>query len=578
MSLLANSWPEWTRLYWLFCLPFVALLLWALYRTYKHKHDWRSVLPEAFHSILLNQHAPNQNKSRLALLACAWLCALLALLGPNWKKTVEHPSHDRPLAPLVIVIQLTPDMLANDLPPSRLDHIREKVLSILEKRDAAFTALVVYAGSAHTLVPLSNDLLTSQNLLQALHPDLMPTPGQRAELAIERAIKLLQQGAQGEGQILLISSGLSILEQTTIEKLLNKQPIQLKIMGVGSTTGAPIVQSEQGHFLTDAAGAIVISRLNETSLQLLGKQTNSPYTQLSQDNSDLSALDLFTPADSTLNPSMMGQLMSQHDQGYWFILPILLLAASFARRGSLLLILLCLLPMSSFAFGLDNLWLRADQQGAKLLEQHPALAAERFTDPLWRATALYLAEDYQAAAELFANFDNAEAHYNRGNALALAGLLPEALQAYQQALSQAPDMLAAQYNKAIVEDYLDNSQRTQASDKETLTAKEESPSNSVDSLSATTPSATAAITGSEAISQNDSASTAANNTTSQLRANQQSLQSPQQPAESKAQQPKPLPPQAPIHLESWLEQIPDNPSELLKRKFWYEQSMQEAAP
>lgn len=574
MSLLANHWPEWTRLYWLLCVPITLLLLWALQRSYQHQLDWRTVLPKAFHAILLSKHAPRQRNIRYLLLGAAWLFALLALLGPSWESTAEQPKHDRHFAPLVIAIQLTPDMLDNDLQPSRLHHVREKILRLLEQRDTAFTALVVYAGSAHTLVPLSNDLLTSQNLLQALQPDLIPVSGQRADLAVERAIQLLQQGAQGEGQILLISTGVSVAEQNAIEKLIKRQPIQLKIMGVGSTTGASIVQSEQGHFLTDSTGAIIVSRLNETSLQLLGKQTNSPYTLLSNSDDDLLKLDLLTHTQSNLTVALVGQTQIQNDQGYWFIFPILFIAAGFARRGSLLVLLICMLPMPSFAFEFDNLWLRPDQQGIKLLEHQPAKAAERFTDQQWRATALYLAQDYPAAAELFALADNAEAHYNRGNALALAGALPEALKAYQQALSQAPDMLAATYNLAIIEEHLAE-HATVAVDNDTTESEEDSAAGSTSTLITTSPSwtATALESKEEQDAPTDSTST-----------EPQQIPSSKSSAESKPQykQSEPSSTSAsidqPVHLESWLEQIPDNPSELLKRKFWYEQSMQEVTP
>ena len=579
MSLLLTSWPEWTRPYWLLCIPLAALLLWALYRAHQSQQDWRVWLPQAFHAALLNKGAPYQRHTRYLLLGGAWLCAIVALLGPSWEKSAEPASQAQRLPPLVIVIQLTHDVLANDLPPSRLHHMREKILKVLEKRDAAFTALVVYSGSAHTLVPLSNDLLTSQNLLQALQPDLMPSPGLRADLGIERAIHLLQQGAQGQGQILLISTGVSVHEQSKIQDLLKQQPIQLNIMGVGTTSGAPLADAKNGHFLTDVTGAIVISRLNQTSLQLLGKYTNSPYVQLSLDDSDLAALDIFKPTLGRFSTGIAGQTSTQHDQGYWFILPILLLAAMFARRGSLLLILICLMPMSSFAFELDHLWLRPDQQGAKILEQQPELAAEYFTDPLWRASALYLAEDYQAAAELFAEFDTPEAHYNRGNALALAGLLNESLQAYQLALSQAPDMLAAHYNLELIEEQLKLVEQAETEHKESAAPQVEPASGATQSSRAALPSssATAAPTA-ESTQQNTAASAAAQTTPAQM------LNNPAPSAQLSEQNALPtqrsdaLQTEPPLHLESWLEQIPDNPSELLRRKFWYEQSQQESAP
>lgn len=579
MTTLLTSWPDWTRLYWLIAAPLAALLLWALYRTRQHSKDWRAILPVAFHAILLKQHTPRQRALGYLTLAFAWLCALLALLGPSWEMIQEESTHkNRPL-PLVIAIQLTPDVLAKDLAPSRLQLIREKIMTLLDMRADASTALVVYAGSAHTLVPLSNDLLTSTNLLEALHPNLMPLTGQRADLAIQRALELLQQGAQSQGQILLISNGVSVNEQIAIQQLLKNKPAQLLLLGVGSKAGAPIILSTEGDLLTDASGAIVISKLNATSLQLLARQTASPYAALESNQDDLEYLGLLNQSGDTQHSQQSTSPATQKDQGYWFILPLLLLAASFARRGSILIILLGVLPMLPtpvYAFEFRDLWLRPDQQGQKLLEQdQPALAAERFHDPAWRASAWYQAEDYQRAADAYAELDTAEAHYNRGNALALNGDLAESLAAYQQALERAPEMLAAQYNYDVVAEYL---QRNNAPKEEnttepavesevlasSATQTQESTSNqtAIDADTTFNPSNKAKplddtlITPTLDLKQ-------ANNTRSDA------TPALQNPAVENQQS---------IDLEAWLEQIPDDPSELLKRKFWYEQQRQETQP
>ena len=581
MASILNSWPEWTRLYWLISLPLAAGLLWALYCSRQHTKDWRSILPVAFHAVLLKQHTTHQRTFGFVLLALAWLCALLAFLGPSWQTAQKQPSETLQQPALVIVMQLTPDVLASDLIPNRLQHIREKVIHLLKQREDSFSALVVYAGSAHTLVPLTNDLLTSKNLLQALHPDLMPTPGQRADLAVQRALELLQHGAHGQGEILLISNGISVNEQMAIQQLLKYQPTPLFLLGVGTLAGAPIITSTEGDLLTDASGVIIISRLNTTSLQLLSKQTASPYTALSNDQSDLQELGLLNQPNQHAQHARSGSDDAQQDQGYWLILPLLLLALSFARRGSVLLIPLGLLPMlptPAYAFNFDDLWLRPDQQGQKLLaQQQPILAAQRFEDPAWRASAWYLAGDYQRAADAFALLDTAEAHYNRGNALALLGDFAEALDAYQQALQQAPDMLAAQYNSEIISEHLQRNATNavptteQTEPEPSSTASAALPADTQKHSSNTTTAAELNTTAkrSDTPSSIDTQLTTSRNDAAQIGDNESEDKliphSTVQPNEDS------------LDLEGWLEQIPDDPSELLKRKFWYEQH-QETQP
>ena len=335
MAALALSWPEWIRPYWLLSAPLAVLLLIMLYRASQKQQSWRTLLPKSFQNVLLAHNTQRPSTTSYWLLALTWLCTVIALLGPTWQTNTEQPSQHPQLAPLVIAIQLTPELLATDLAPNRLSHVRKKVLDILELREDAVSALVVYAGSAHTLVPLSNDRLTSTNLLQALHPKLMPKPGQRADLAVQQAIDLLQQGAQGTGQILLISTGVSPAEQNAIIGFIDKHPIALKLMGVGTAAGAPIIESEQGHLRTDSSGAIVLSRLDQVSLQLLAEHTASPYSPLTANQTDIQALELLAPINQQWSSSNTRTAAGQRSRLLVYF-TCTLINCCFSRRGSFL--------------------------------------------------------------------------------------------------------------------------------------------------------------------------------------------------------------------------------------------------
>lgn len=178
-----------------------------------------------------------------------------------------------------------------------------------------------------------------------------------------------------------------------------------------------------------------------------------------------------------------------------------------------------------------------------------------------------------SAAKLFAEFDSAQAHYNRGNALALSGQPAQAVLAYTQALSQAPEMLAAQYNLAVVQAYLDTLDAQQSDTSHSATAQDsEAASSALNSTTtATDPQGTAQATTAQLDSTEVTQITPEQSPTqSTVTHSNLTSPSPTAPAQPEDSQPQ-------IHLESWLEQIPDNPSELLKRKFLYEQNMQETA-
>ncbi|MFJ3484322.1 VWA domain-containing protein [Pseudomonas sp. NPDC090202] len=564
---MTTFWPYWLRPWWLLVLPLLGWLLWHLWHRQKRIGRWQMILPPAFHAALLSGGSGRESKLPWIVLGCGWLLAVLALLGPSWQR-VEQTSQ-KPVDPLVIVLELTPEMLAADSPPTRLEQARRKLLDLLQARSDAQTAIIVYAGSAHTLVPLSDDLGTSKNLLDAIKPSIMPEAGQRADLAVHKALELLRQGDLGQGRLLWVGSSLSDSERQGIRMALNGDAPPLLLLGVGTAEGAPVTQ-EKGGFLKDAQGGILVPRLDSASLKDFADSLGGHYTALRLDNDDLQDLGLLQGPKDLRSQGRTVQLDSWADQGYWLLLPLLLLAACAGRRGWLLCLpLLMLVPQHSYAFDFEGLWRRPDQQGERLLQRHrPAQAAQRFEDPQWQGIALYQAGDYAGAAQRFAQGNSAADHYNRGNALARSGELEAALDAFEQALERQPEFPAATANKALVEQLLEQGKQPQNEDSEQ----------------------------DKADSENDNEN-AQQGPVEQQQANPQNTPQSNEDANSGSSQdvfgnaqddgPSPdadEPTRAPVRpadnamngeqrqaLEQWLRQIPDEPGELLRRKFWYEQ-------
>ncbi|MCY1175866.1 Tetratricopeptide repeat protein [compost metagenome] len=272
------------------------------------------------------------------------------------------------------------------------------------------------------------------------------------------------------------------------------------------------------------------------------------------------------------------QLDSWADQGHWLLLPLLLLAACAGRRGWLfcLPLLLCL-PQPGYAFELDDLWLRPDQQGQRLLErQQPAAAARRFQDPQWKGLALYEAGDYSAAAQQFAQGNSASAHYNRGNALARSGELEAALDAYEQALERQPDLQPALQNQALVESLLQESRQQAAAEaaRKEQSAQEQAEQNAQADANADTqaqqqPGASESTEQKAGEPSDEQGKAQASDTATKPGSgegdDEQTTRPPAYPSASS------LDSEQRQALEQWLRQIPDEPAELLRRKFWYEQ-------
>lgn len=568
---MSELWPYWFRPWWLLLLPLLGWLLWQLWHRQKRAGRWQMILPPAFHSALLSGGNGRESKLPWVALGVAWLLTILALLGPSWER-VEQTSQ-KPADPLVVILELTPEMLATDVTPNRLEQARRKLFDLLQNRSDAQTAIVVYAGSAHTLVPLSDDLSTSRNLLDALKPSLMPLAGHRADLAVNKALALLTQSALGDGRILLVGSSLTDLEREGIQQALDGKSTEFLMLGIGTAEGAPITQ-EDGSFLKDDQGAILVPHLDEPSLKAFVNGLDGRYRHGGLDDADLRALGLLDGPRHLRNDGQTLRLDTWADQGYWLLLPLLLLAACAGRRGWLFcLTLLFLFPQPSYAFDFEDLWLRPDQQGLHLLKKkRPAEAAQHFEDRQWQGVALYESGDYSGAAQRFAEGNDAHAHYNRGNALAKSGELEAALDAYEQALERQPDLRPAQTNKALVENLLKqkNTPAPVEPDKtegdETGTPQEPPPGAATQPSNSGEPKSDAQTATPDAEQSDTTVPRPGTNEVpgSEL-GDEQSTTPPLRPAgdaiDGEQRQ----------ALEQWLRKIPDDPGELLRRKFWYEQ-------
>ncbi|MBV2134588.1 VWA domain-containing protein [Pseudomonas sp. MAP12] len=573
--------PHLARPAWLLLLPLCGWLLWRLWHRKRRLGRWQALLPPAFQPWLLSGGRGRQNRRPWLLLGLAWLLALLALLGPGWQH-LEQPTHQRS-DPLVAIVELTPSMLAADLVPNRLEHARRKILDLLAARGEAQTAIVVYAGSAHVLVPLSDDLATAQNLLTALTPGLMPEPGQRADLAVQRALELLDQGANGHGRLLLLSGELSPAEEDGIRAALAERDNPLLLLGVGTPAGAP-VPLEDGGFLKDVSGGILLPRLASEQLASFAASLGGGYASLRLDDGDLASLGLLASAgERRAAAERLQPLARWADQGHWLLLPLLLLAACAGRRGWLFAFAALLIsPPPAYAFDFADLWWRADQQGQRLLEAgRPAEAAQRFSEPQWRGQAYYQAGDYAAAAAAFAQGRDAAAAYNRGNALAKGGELEAALEAYDQALRRDPQLAAARHNRELVAELLQ--QRQQAAAEQAASADQQAATESASASGGETAAQSAQRSpGSSETAPHPQAESTSSATTfgSEAARHEQLGQSPSPPQPTtRNADARPLEQgEQRQALEQWLRQIPDDPAELLRRKFWYEQQRRQEAP
>mgnify|MGYP003312903370 FL=1 len=331
-------------------------------------------------------------------------------------------------------------MLATDIKPTRFERARFKLKDLLGHFVEGETALIVYAGDAFVISPLTHDPVTIASLLTGLHPNIMPLPGSRPDLAIELAADILSRRSGGTGHIIWVTDGIEVQDIAAAENAVGLN--RLSILAVGTESGSPIPLSGGG-FLKDKKGGIVIPKLYLKPLQKLAAQTHGAFTKLSPDDRDVEQIIAAeTAADDFVEDKQQRTSDKWNEEGPWLLLLVLPMAALLFRRGLLFSIGFAVLlgvtarPSSALAFGWDDLWLRPDQQAAKLFQQgETKQAAELFESSEWKGAAAYRSGDYEKAIKHFSQQNHSRANFNSGNALAFAGRLQESLEAFERVLA-----------------------------------------------------------------------------------------------------------------------------------------------
>ena len=458
--------PVLVRPWWLAAIPPGLALVWWLRRRWMRSGSWESLVDPALLPHLVTGAGTPRREWPWGVMAAAVVVAGLALAGPALER-LEQPVF-RSLAARVIVLDVSRSMDARDLVPSRMARARHKVADLLRDSRDGRTGLVVFAGDAFVVAPLTRDADTLVHLLSAIDTSVIPVQGSRPDLGLAAARELLENGRATVGEIILVTDGVKGARTLDTAEALAADGIRVSLLAVGTEKGAP-VPLEGGGFLKSMSGDIVVPRVDLAALRAVADAGRGRFSTVTADDADVDWL-LGTRVDDPWRQALEAVDRTTdewRDEGPWLVLALLPMAALAFRRGWLaawpLAVSLALPAPEAVAFEFADLWARPDEQAARAIERGDTDRAVAVApDHRWRGTALYRGGRYDESAEAFTAGDTADDHYNRGNALARAGDLAGALDAYREALTREPAHEDAEHNAGIVESLIDTRPEPQA--------------------------------------------------------------------------------------------------------------------
>ncbi|NOR14424.1 MAG: VWA domain-containing protein, partial [Candidatus Aminicenantes bacterium] len=271
---------------WLLTLGPVFLLFWLLLRKQSTMHQWKKFIASHLLQHLMVGAAQKKRVRPVNLLLPVLILTALALAGPTWMKEPLPFTEDE--APLIIAMDLSMEMNTVDIQPSRLERAKQKVRDLLADRAGARTALLAYAGSAHMILPLSDDAQILELYLDSLTPNIMPEQGKNAAEALALAEEMLSH-EQAPGTILFITNAIPEDAQPAFVAHSQDSLNAVMVLGVGTAQGGP-VPTGSNRFRTDREGNRITSTLDREGLETLSRKADVYVISVTVDDSDVRRL------------------------------------------------------------------------------------------------------------------------------------------------------------------------------------------------------------------------------------------------------------------------------------------------
>ena len=442
---------------WLLLLPPVWAALWYFNRHYCQSSMWRKVCDD---HLLDHMWAGKAGVHRGRWLG--WILAIVLTLGivavaaPSWRSQA-HPILESTSA-RVIALDLSRAMLVEDVAPNRFAQATQSVRKILSTEFNGETGLVVFAGAAFVVSPLSRDANTLLAFLEALEPETMPVDGARIDLALAAARGLLEASISGRGQILLVTAGAGNPESAAQAALTaGERGHRVSVLAVGTAEGGPL-KDPSGGLLRDPQGRFVLARTHVAGLQRIAELGRGRLVEAAHSSvqTELFIADFGSGIEARHREDDDGRAAA--NEGYWLAWLMLPFSLLLFRRNQLWILLLFLLPIDRELQAQDweGFWNHHEHRAYRAFRQGEFFLAEELSrDPMLRGAAVYRRQQYRQALDYFSQDGSAAGYYNRGNTLARLQRFPEAVVAYRQALELDPEMESARYNKRLIEYYLE---------------------------------------------------------------------------------------------------------------------------
>lgn len=248
----------------------VAGVFWAFLRARREK---------ALRRLSNNLPSAGASAFQMAFMLLGLMLLFVAASRPKWGKTKESFSHRS--RNVVVAIDVSRSMLAQDVRPNRLERVKADVADLIDSLESDRCALVAFRRTGVALSPLTNDRAFLRSVLESLSPDSAPRGETDLGSAIRECLRILDPAADDHNAIIVISDGGDLRgEAIQSAELAKKRGVKVFTVGIGNPAAATTIPAEDGHGLQKFEGKNVSVKLEESSLKAIAEASGGRYVPL----------------------------------------------------------------------------------------------------------------------------------------------------------------------------------------------------------------------------------------------------------------------------------------------------------
>lgn len=303
---------------WLWLLLPAALTIWSVLRRQDPAKSWKAVIaPQLLEHLVIGEETRRSRFRPVYLLGVGWFLGIVAMAGPSWEKEPTPFTEDQ--AALFVVLKVTPEMLAEDIQPSRLKRSVQKIGDLLALRPGSKTGLIAYSGSAHLVMPLTSDPDIIEFFASELVPDVMPVTGDGPIAAVELANRRLQASGL-PGSVVLIADFVDPAAVADLVRLRSEGGADIHVYAAAAGPG-----------VVPPPGSPPAPALDEAGMRQAAKAGGGGLVLMTPDDSDVRQLNARIDSSIAAAPVQEGERWK--DAGYYLVLIFAFLALPFFRSG-----------------------------------------------------------------------------------------------------------------------------------------------------------------------------------------------------------------------------------------------------